>query len=173
MGNIAAADAAFAQVIESKNSGRRREARFQRARAPRQAGDIRRRCVPGRNLRASRGGERLLSLGGRRAGPRSHGPGRLAGGQGRHHPAVGFSARDSRAAGSPRASGLVDRVRRLPNRPAETQARWLVEDGLRLVEIDTGRAVLAFQEAIKIGAPETPPAGPSLQLVRLDLRRAG
>src|SRR5215210_2671741 len=38
LGNIAAADAAFEQVVDSKNTARRSEARFQRARALRSAG---------------------------------------------------------------------------------------------------------------------------------------
>jgi len=68
------------------------------------------------------------------------------------------------------ASGLVDRVRRLPNRSAETQARWLVEDGLRLIGSDTARARSRFREAVEIGGSGEAAGRASLQLARLDLR---
>jgi hypothetical protein len=67
-------------------------------------------------------------------------------------------------------SSLVDRVRRLPNRLPETQARWLLEDGLRLISSDTARARRRFQEAVEIGGSGAAAGRASLQLVWLELR---
>jgi len=61
-------------------------------------------------------------------------------------------------------------VRRLPNRSAETQARWLLEDGLRLIGSDTARARSRFLKAVEVGGPGEAAGRASLQLVRLDLR---
>jgi hypothetical protein len=68
------------------------------------------------------------------------------------------------------ASQLVDRLRRLPGRHAETQARWLLEDGLRLAAIDTARASARFREAIAVGGTGDAAGRASLQLVQLNLR---
>jgi hypothetical protein len=67
-------------------------------------------------------------------------------------------------------TSLVDRVRRLPNRPAEGQALWLLEDGRRLVRSDTARARRRFREAVQIGKSGDAAGWASLELVRLDLR---
>jgi tetratricopeptide (TPR) repeat protein len=171
LGNIPAADAAFAQVIESKNSWRRSEARFQRAQTLRHAGRFAEalsaldgvsepRAVP----------ERLLSLAGDGRMPEAMALAdtlvaqgdttqpwdSLLVGLGRQDPASG--------------SSLVDRVRRLPNRPPEKQARWLLEDGIRLIGSDTARARSRFREAIEIGGSGEAAGRASLQLVQLDLR---
>ena len=85
MGNIAAGDAAFAQVIESKNSWRRREARFRRAQTLAPGRKTSRGAGSSRRTAGATGGgpsasSRWLGTG----SPPSHGPGRLAGGSGRH-----------------------------------------------------------------------------------------
>jgi len=67
-------------------------------------------------------------------------------------------------------SRLAERVRQLPNRSAETQARWLLEDGVRLIGSDTARARSRFREAVGIGGSGEAAGRASLQLVRLDLR---
>ena len=80
VGNIAAGDAAFAQVPRAR-IWRRREARFQRANsAPRGevSGSVER---PGGVLEPRAVSERLLSLAGDGRCPK-HGPGRLVGGRG-------------------------------------------------------------------------------------------
>ena len=171
MGNIPAADAAFAQVTESKNSWRRREARFLRAQTLRHAGRYQEALAALEGVREPRAvPERLLSLAGdgRAAEAMALADSLVAKGDttqpwdsllvslGQQDPASG--------------TDLVDRVRRLPNRPAEGQARWLLEDGRRLVRSDTARARRRFQEAVQTGKSGDAAGWASLELVRLDLR---
>jgi tetratricopeptide (TPR) repeat protein len=172
-GNLAAADAAFSQLVNSKNFERRREARFQHARLLRQAG---------------RYGEALEALGDQRE-PRADTERILAlAGAGRLSDAlaladsltakgdttmswdsvvVALGRRDPNA-----ASSLVDRVRRLPNRRPETQARLLLEDGLRLIHSDTSVAAKRLRQAMGVGSSGEAAGRAGLALVRLDLRRA-
>jgi tetratricopeptide (TPR) repeat protein len=171
MGNIPAADDAFAQVTESKNSWRRREARFLRAQTLRHAGRYAEALAALDGVREPRAvPERLLSLAGAGRVPEALAlaDSMVARGDttqpwdsllvslGRQDPSNG--------------STLVDRVRRLPNRPAEKQARWLLEDGLRLIGSDTARARSRFREAVEIGGAGEAAGRAGLQLVRLDLR---
>jgi hypothetical protein len=67
-------------------------------------------------------------------------------------------------------SNLVDRLRQLPNRTPEMHARWLLEDGVRLAQVDTARAAARLREAARIGGRGAVAGRASLQLVRLDLR---
>ncbi len=171
LGNLAAADAAFAGVLDSKDATRRREARFQRARTLRHLGSYAEaiQSLEGNNEpRAMR--ERLLSLAG---------AGRLPAAMALADSLIvrGDTAQpwDSLVTSlgqqnARSASQLVDRLRRLPGRPAETQARWLLEDGLRLANIDSARASARFREAITIGGTGDAAGRASLQLVYLSLR---
>jgi hypothetical protein len=43
------------------------------------------------------------------------------------------------------ASGVVDRVRKLPSQTRETEAKLLLDDGLRLESVDTARAARRFR----------------------------
>jgi TolA-binding protein len=172
LGNVATADAAFAQVIDSKNSWRRREARFQRSRTLRHAQRYEEALKSLEGVPESRAlPERLLSLAGdgRVSEAMALADSLVAAGdttQPWDSLLVSLGQQDA-----PNGSSLVDRVRRLPGRPAETQARWLLEDGLRLVGSDTARARRRFQEAVKIGGPGAAAGRATLQLVGLDLRR--
>ena len=173
LGNLAAGDAAFMQLLESKNPERRTEARYQHARAARQAGRYQETLTLLKGVRDPRAdAERVLALAG----------------VGRTAEALTLAdslvSRDDttrlwdslvvalgrRDPGG--ASGLVDRMRRLPNRSPEVQARWLVEDGQRLALTDTARAAARFREAVEIGAAGEAAGRASLGLVSLDLRRA-
>jgi hypothetical protein len=69
------------------------------------------------------------------------------------------------------ASQLIDRLRPLPVRTPEIQARRLVEDGIRLADTDTARAAARFREAIVIGGHNEAAGRASLHLVLMDLRR--
>lgn len=174
LGNVPAADAAFALVLDSKNANRRREARFQRARTLRHAGRYEdalsalegvkdRRALP----------ELLLALAGAGRVPEAMvlADSLIAQGdttQPWDTLVVSLAQQDPSS-----GSSLVDRIRRLPNRTAETQARWLLEDGVRLVELDTARAAARFREAVKVGGSGPAAGRASLQLVRLDLRAVG
>ncbi|MEA2722321.1 MAG: hypothetical protein QOH59_92 [Gemmatimonadales bacterium] len=171
MGNISAADAAFAEVTDSKNSWRRREARFLRAQTLRHAGRYREALTILEEVRDPRVvPERLLSLAGdgRVAEAMALADSLVARGdttQPWDSLLVSLGQQDPS-----RGSSLVDRVRRLPNRPAETHARWLFDDGLRLSGSDTARARSRFREAVKIGGTGDAAGRASLELVRLDLR---
>jgi tetratricopeptide (TPR) repeat protein len=171
MGNIPAADAAFAQVTESKNSWRRGQARYQRAQTLRHAGRYQEALTTLEGVRAPRAvPERLLSLAGDGRVPEAMAlaDSLVARGdtmQPWDSLLVSLGQQDPAS-----ASSLVDRVRRLPNRSAETQARWLLDDGVRLVGSDTARARRRFGEAVEIGGSGDAAGRASLQLVRLDLR---
>jgi tetratricopeptide (TPR) repeat protein len=171
LGNIPAADAAFAQVIESKSSARKREARFQRARTLRALGRYEEAVILLQGSEEPRAlPERLLSLAG---------AGRLP---------EAMTLADSLIAkgdttqpwdslvvtlgrqNSSDASDLVDRLRNLKV-TGEKQARLLLEDGIRLLHTDTTRALVRFREAVKVGGAGDAAGRAGLQLVRLDLSR--
>jgi tetratricopeptide (TPR) repeat protein len=171
LGNIAAADAAFAQVVQSKSPGRKREARFQRARTLRSLARYEEAVALLEGSRESRAlPELVLSLAGAGRLPESMAlaDSLIARGDttspwdtlvvtlGRQNPST--------------ASTLVDRLRRL-ERTGEKQARWLLEDGLRLSSTDTARALMRFREAVKVGGAGDAAGRASLQLARLDLHR--
>jgi tetratricopeptide (TPR) repeat protein len=171
MGNIAAGGAAFAQVIDSKNSWRRREARFHRAQTLRHEGKYQEALSALEGVTEPRAvPERLLSLAGDGRVPEAMAlaDSLVARGdttQPWDSLLVSLGQQDPS-----NGSSLVDRVRRLPNRSAETQARWLLEDGVRLMASDTARARSRFREAVQIGGSGEAAGRASLQLVRLDLR---
>lgn len=174
LGNVAAADAAFAQVVESRNGPRRREARFQRARTLRAAGRYEEAVKALEGLRDRRARtELLLALAG--AGRASEAlmmadslTARKDSTQPWDSVIVSLGQLDPST-----ASGLVDRVRRVSKRPVETQARWLLEDGIRLAPVDTARAAARFRQAIATGGSGASAARAGLELVRLDLSAVG
>jgi tetratricopeptide (TPR) repeat protein len=171
LGNMPAADVAFAQVVDSRNPHRRHEARVQRARTLRHAGKYEEVLAALEGMKDRRAlAELLLALAG---------AGRV--------PEAMFLADSLIAQGDTTlpwdtlvvtvahqdpssASILVDRIRRLSGRTAESQARWLLEDGIRLFQVDTARAAARFREAVKVGGSGSVAGRASLQLVRLDLR---
>lgn len=170
-GNVPAADAAFAQVLDSKNADRRREARYHRARSLRQAGRYEDALSALSGMRDSRSqSELLLALAG--AGRASEALAIADSLMARNDTTqpwdslvVSLGEQDPST-----ASALVDRLRRLPKRPAEVQARWLLEDGLRLLATDTARAAGRFREAVTTGGSGQAAGRASLELVRLNLR---
>ena len=169
-GNLAAGDAAFIQLLQSNNPDRRREARFQHARVLRTAGQYQ------ETLRVLEGvyepraqSERMLALAG---------AGRVTEALALSDSLIfhGDSTRrwDSvlviMAQVNPvAASGLVDRVQRLPKRTPELQARTFLDDGLRLSTIDTARAGHRFREALTIGGKGESAARAGLALIKLRL----
>jgi tetratricopeptide (TPR) repeat protein len=174
LGNIPASEAAFSQLLDSKNRDRRREARFQYAKLLRQSGRYQ------EALRALKGvndpradGERILALGGAGHLPQALGlADSLIARRDTTQPwdsLVVLMAQQSPGA----ASRLLDRLRPLPVRSPEIQARRLLEDGIRLTDSDTARAAGRFREAISIGGTNNAAGQSSLQLVLMDLRRAG
>jgi hypothetical protein len=171
LGNMAAADVAFAQVLDSRNPHRRREARFQRAQTLRHAGRYEEALAALEGMRDRRARpELLLALAGAGRVPDAMVIADSMVAQGDTtlpwDSLLVTLARQDPSSGSL----LVDRIRRLPGRTAETQARWLLEDGIRLFQVDTARAAARFREAVKVGGSGPAAGRASLQLVRLDLR---
>jgi tetratricopeptide (TPR) repeat protein len=174
LGNLAAADAAFSQLTQSKNSDRRREARFQHARLLRLAGrydEALKALDDDREPRADI--ERILVLAGadRLLEALVLTDSLLARGDTTRHwdSVVVELGKENPAA----ASSLVDRVGRFPNRTREVQARLLLEDGLRLASSDTARAAKRFRDAMAAGRSSEAAGLAGLALVRLDLTRVG
>ena len=169
-GNLAGGDAAFVQLLQSSNPDRRREARFQHARVLRAGGQYEEalRVLEGvYEPRAQT--ERMLALAG---------AGRVAealalsdslifhGDSTRRWDSVlVIMAQENPVA----ASGLVDRVQRLPKRTPELQARTFLDDGLRLSSIDTARAARRFREALTIGGKGESAGRAGLALIKLRL----
>jgi tetratricopeptide (TPR) repeat protein len=171
MGNTAAGDVAFAQVVESKNSWRRHEARFQRAQTLRRLGRYQEALSALEGVPAQRAvAERLLSLAGDGRVPEAMALADSLVARGdTTQPWDSLLVSLGRQDPS-NASSLVDRVRQLPNRSNEAQTRWLLEDGLRVIGRDTARARSRFREVVEIGGSGDAAGRASLQLVLLDLR---
>jgi tetratricopeptide (TPR) repeat protein len=169
-GNLAGGDAAFVQLLHSSNPDRRREARFQHARVLRTAGQYEEalRVLEGvYEPRAQT--ERMLALAGAGRVPEAlalsdslifHGDSTR-----RWDSVLVIMAQENPVA----ASGLVDRVQRLPKRTPELQARTFLDDGLRLSSIDTARAARRFREALTVGGKGESAGRAGLALIKLRL----
>ena len=70
------------------------------------------------------------------------------------------------------ASALVDRVGRRPGTQPIARARLLLEDGLRLLPVDSARAEARLRQAAEVGGATDPGERARLQLARLRLSRA-
>ena len=171
LGNIPAADAAFTEVLDSKNSGRRREARFQRAYTLRQFGRYEEALgVLEGNKEPRAQSELLLSLAGAGRVPEAMALADSLVARGdTTQPWDSLLATLGRQDPSS-ASNLTNRLSRLPGRSAPRQAQWLLQDGLRLMQHDSARAAARFREAVKIGGSGEAAGRASVQLVRMDLR---
>jgi predicted negative regulator of RcsB-dependent stress response len=171
-GNLPASEAAFGQLLDSKDRDRRREARFQLARLLRQSGryDEALHALEGiKDPRAD--SERILALAGVGRVPQALA---LADSLIARHDTtrpwdslVVVMGQQSPAA----ASRLIDRLRPLPVRTPEIQARRLVQDGIRLADTDSARAVARFREAIAMGGRNEAAGQASLQLVLMNLQQ--
>ncbi|MEO8090739.1 MAG: hypothetical protein ABI703_10620 [Gemmatimonadales bacterium] len=171
MGNISAADAAFASVTDSRDPWRRREARFLRAQTLRHSGRYQEALTVLEEVREPRAvPERLLSLAGSGRVPEAMALADSLVARGDttepwDSVLVSLGQQDPSS-----GSSLVDRLRRLPNRPAETRARWLFDDGVRLIGTDTARARSRFRDAVAISGSGDAAGRATLELLRLDLR---
>jgi tetratricopeptide (TPR) repeat protein len=167
-GNLAAADAAFTPLQQSKNPERQREARFQHARLLRQGGEYDEALRTLGNIHGPRvESERVLALAGAGRIPEALAltDSLIAAGDTskKWDSLLVIMATESPAA----ASGLVDRVQRLPKRTPELQARTFLEDGTRLSTIDTAQAARRFRQAVAIGGKGESAGRASLALVKL------
>lgn len=173
LGNLPAADAAFSQLLKSKDPARRREAHFQQARMLRQGGRYDEALSTLEDYRGPQADtERILALAGAGRLPEALtlADSLIARGDTtkRWDSVVVVLGREN----PPAASSLVDRVRRLPGRSREIQARLLLDDGIRLSRSDTARASRRLRETIAAGGAGEAAGWASLELVRMDLRRA-
>jgi len=172
LGDPALAEAALDRVVNSKDSARRREARFRHARALRLMGRYPEAVAELRETGDPRGRTDLLLA--------------LAG-TGRTAEALGLadsilSSRDTGVVWDSvvvalgrqdpgAASSLVDRVVAHSSLPPEDRARRLYQDGLRLEAVDSAAAVARLQQAARVtGHPESAERA-RLHLFRLDLTR--
>jgi tetratricopeptide (TPR) repeat protein len=171
--NWSAAEAAFSQLVNSKNAARRQEARFQQARLLRQSGQYSAALVALSRLHDPRTrSERVLALAG--AGYPSQAlaltDSLIAQGDTAQQwdSVLNFLAQRDPAA----ASRLVDRLKGLPSRRVQLQASMLLEDGYRLAGIDTARAAQRFREVVGMGATSDLTGRAALALVQLDVSGA-
>jgi TolA-binding protein len=172
LGNLSAGDAAFSQLLQSKESERRREAHYQHARLLRLAGRYQEALSTLESSREPRvQTERILSLAG--AG-RTTDAFALADSlmaqrdttRGWDSVVVALGQQNPIA-----ASTLVDRIRQLPGQTQESRARLLLDDGLRLAQVDTALAARRLREARGSGSSGDAPGRARIELLRLDLKR--
>jgi len=171
--NWSAAEAAFSQLLNSKNTARRQEARFQHARLLRQSGRYSEALAALGQLDDPRARpERLLALAG--AGFLSNAlalaDSAIAQGDTAQQwdSVVNILAERDPVA----ASRLVDRLQKLPSRRPQLQATMLLQDGNRLARIDTARAARRFREAIAAGGTSDLAGRASLASLQLQVARA-
>jgi hypothetical protein len=172
LGNPVAADAAFTLLLDSKSADRRREAQFHHARFLRQSGrhEEALRSLSGQtDSRAV--AERVLALAGAGRVPEAI---RLTdsliaqGDTTRRWDSLLVVLAEDNPSG---ASRLLDRLGGLPNRTPQVRARMLLEDGVRLLAVDSVRAGRRFREAMAIGGGSDAAGRAGLALVGLQLAR--
>jgi tetratricopeptide (TPR) repeat protein len=172
LGNLTAGDAAFSQLIQSKDPERRREAHYQHAHLLRLAGRYDEALSTLESYREPRAQtERVLALAGARRVPEAFALADSLMAQrdtSRRWDSVvvALGQQDPVA-----ASSLVERLRRLPGQTPESQARLLLEDGLRLARVDTARAARRLREAGGSGNSGDAPGRARVELLRLELKR--
>lgn len=69
-------------------------------------------------------------------------------------------------------SGLVDRLAAMPGATPTMKSRWLLDDGARLMTVDSGRGERRLAEAAAIGGPTEFAGRARLRLAQLALARA-
>ncbi len=167
LGDAARADVALARIVESKDSARRHEARFHRARALRMAGRFEEALALMRETPDSRGrNDLLLALAG--AG-RSEEAFALADSllAAKDTTLVWDSVVVTLGSRDPRtASALVGRLQADARLTPEQRSRRLYEDALRLAQVDSARSRARLEETARL-----PGAGESGERARLRMLR--
>jgi tetratricopeptide (TPR) repeat protein len=172
LGNTEAGRTAFNALLDSRHPGRRTEARFQHGRALRQEGNYQAALQSLEGISDPRASEeRLLTLVGVGQLPRAlaladsllaqHDTARV------WDSVVVAMGRENPAA----ASALIDKLQSQPVRSPEIRARQLLEDGIRLVPLDTAAASRRFHQAAELSGKREVAGRARLQLLLLDLRR--
>jgi tetratricopeptide (TPR) repeat protein len=173
LNNIPAGEAAFSQLLDSKDPDRRREAHFQHGKLLRQSGRYQEALRTLEGVKDPRvDSERILALAGAGRLPQALAlADSLIAKRDTTRPwdsLMVLMGQQNPAA----ASQLLDRIRPLPVRSPEIQARRLLEDGIRLASTDTARAGARLREVVSIGGHNDAAGRASLQLILLDLRHA-
>jgi tetratricopeptide (TPR) repeat protein len=173
LNNIPAGEAAFSQLLDSKDPDRRREAHFQDGKLLRQSGRYQEALRTLEGVKDPRvDSERILALAGAGRLPQALAlADSLIAKRDTTRPwdsLMVLMGQQNPAA----ASQLLDRIRPLPVRSPEIQARRLLEDGIRLASTDTARAGARLREVVSIGGHNDAAGRASLQLILLDLRHA-
>jgi tetratricopeptide (TPR) repeat protein len=170
-GNAVAADAAFMQLLDSKNPDRRQEAQYQHARILRQSGrysEALQALPPSGNPRFHT--ERLLALGGAGQVDAAMAIADSLVAQGdsvRHWDSVVVALGEENPLA---ASNLVDRVRHVPGRTPDAEAKLLLEDGLRLEPVDTALAARRFRELAAKTQNKTVKGRAEIELLQMEIR---
>lgn len=167
MGDADVAELAFARISESRDSARRREARFQRGRALRMTGRYEEALALMQEAPDPRGtNDLLLALAGTGHGDQAFA---LADSLLARHDTtlawdsvvVALGRQDPRM-----ASALVGRLQADPKLTPELRARRLYEDALRLASVDSASSRARLEETARL-----PTAGESGERARLQLLR--
>jgi hypothetical protein len=173
LGDPAGADLAFTAIRDSKNVARRREARFEHARALRMTGHYEEAIPLLQEAKGPRAADELLlalSGAGRDAEADSMVTVMLASGDSTR---VWDSLVVTLARQRPgSAVTLVDRLATQPNTAASLRAKRLYEEGLRLEQVDTAHAMASLRQAARLGAGTDPGERASLLLLRRSLAKA-
>jgi len=173
LGDAGLADLAFARLLNSADSARRREARFRHARALRMNGQY----------------EEALSLLRESPDPRAREDLLLAlAGSGRTDEALVFAdsvlaLRDSSFAwdsviatigrqDARAASSLVSRLQAESKAAPELEARRLYDDGVRLAKVDSAAALARFQQAAQVSGGQESAERARLRLLRASMSSA-
>jgi|tagenome__1003787_1003787.scaffolds.fasta_scaffold20878669_2 tetratricopeptide (TPR) repeat protein len=170
-GNAVAADAAFLQLVDSKNPDRREEAQYQHARVLRKSGrytEALQALPPSRDSRLHT--ERLLALGGagQVGAAMAIADTLLAlGDSARHWDSLVVALGEENPLA---ASNLVDRVRHLPGRTPDGEAKLLLDDGLRLEPVDTALAARRFREVAAMTQNQTVKGRAEIELLQMEIR---
>jgi hypothetical protein len=167
LGDPALADAAFARVLDSRDSARRHEARFRHARVLRLTGRYEEALALLRENPDPRGrGDLVLALaGGGRTGEAFTLADSLVASNDTtivwDSVLVTLGRRDPRA-----ASALVGRLQADSTLTPEIRARRLYEDALRLEQVDTAAAVARLREAARVSGRSESTERARLRLIR-------
>ena len=174
LGDPAGAELAFTQVVRSRNAARRREARFQHARALRMTGHYEEAIPLLQEAKGSRAAEELLlsfSGAGRDAEADSLAAVMLASGDTTRVWDSLVVALGRQRPGS--AVTLLDRLAAQPNTAAAVRAKRLYDEGVRLEPVDTLRALARLQQAVRVGGKTEAAEQAALHLLRRGIARAG
>lgn len=172
-GRPEAADFAFAQVLESRDPGRRAQARLEHARVLRSAGRYREAFTALQGIGTPAAlDERIIALAGagrrKEALVRADSAVRSADTTRTWDSLLVAVGREDPVAASRVLDLVLTRTRTTPPR----RARWLLEDGVRLLPADTARARVRLRQSLAAGRASGTAGEAEVQLLAMDLAAA-